>query len=91
MGAPSLQLLRAGLDGALGSPVWGWQPAHGRGVELRDISVPFQHISELNKPSVFWIPAPLLHTDDCNTKSIKESHDGEKYINGEWSKRYVKT
>ena len=32
--APSLEGLKARLDGALGSLSWWGQPAHGRGLEL---------------------------------------------------------
>ena len=33
-GAPSLEVLKAGLDGALGSPGWWGQPTNGTGTEL---------------------------------------------------------
>jgi len=34
---PSLEVFEDSLDGALGSLSWGWQPAHGRGLELDDL------------------------------------------------------
>jgi len=34
VGAPSVEVLKARLDGALGSLSWWGQPAHGRGWEL---------------------------------------------------------
>ena len=36
MPRPSLEVLKARLDGALGSLSWWGQPVHGRGLELND-------------------------------------------------------
>jgi len=35
--APSLEVLKARLDGAEGSLSWWGEPAHGRGLELSDL------------------------------------------------------
>jgi len=40
--APSLEALKARLDGALGSLSWWGQPAHGRGLELEALYGPLQ-------------------------------------------------
>jgi len=37
VGAPSLEVLKARLDGALGSLSWWGNRAHGRGLELGDL------------------------------------------------------
>jgi len=37
VGVPSLKVLKARLDAALGSLSWWGQPVHGRGLELSDL------------------------------------------------------
>ena len=43
MGAPSLEALRAGLDGALGSLSWWGAAGPGQGLGLSRLSGPFQY------------------------------------------------
>jgi len=64
VGAPSLEVLKATLNGALGSLSWWGQPVRGRGLELSDLEGPFQP-----KPffgSVIFLNAPTwAHSLKC--------------------------
>jgi len=42
VGAPTLEALRAGLDGRWAAELVGDSPAHGRGMESDDLPGPFQ-------------------------------------------------